>query len=44
MESYIERHSQALFSHGICPECMLKLYPEYAQKVLDRCDRSRKRH
>lgn len=28
MESYIRQHSEAEFSHGICPECMAKLYPE----------------
>lgn len=28
MESYIEQHSEAEFSHGICPECRRKLYPE----------------
>jgi PleD family two-component response regulator len=26
IEEYIERHSDALFSHGICPECADKLY------------------
>jgi PAS domain S-box-containing protein len=29
MESYIREHSQADFSHSICPECVKKLYPEY---------------
>jgi PAS domain S-box-containing protein len=29
MEKYIQDHSEAKFSHGICPECMRKLYPEY---------------
>lgn len=29
MESYIHTHSEAEFSHGICPDCMHKLYPEY---------------
>ena len=29
IEAYIRDHSQAEFSHGICPECMKKLYPEY---------------
>ena len=29
IESYIKQHSEAEFSHGICPECMKKLYPEY---------------
>ena len=27
MESYISKHSEAQFSHGICPECAKKLYP-----------------
>ena len=29
IEVYIEKHSEAEFSHGICPECARKLYPEY---------------
>ncbi len=33
IESYIKGHSEAEFSHGICPECSIKLYPElYAAK------------
>jgi PAS domain S-box-containing protein len=28
IESYIRDHSEAEFSHGICPECMKKLYPD----------------
>jgi len=27
IETYIHTHSEAKFSHGICPECMKKLYP-----------------
>jgi hypothetical protein len=27
IETYIHDHSEAKFSHGICPECMKKLYP-----------------
>jgi PAS domain S-box-containing protein len=27
VEQYIADHSEAEFSHGICPECMKKLYP-----------------
>jgi DNA-binding NtrC family response regulator len=30
LEAYISDHSEADFSHGICPECAKKLYPEYA--------------
>ena len=29
LEKYIQTHSDAKFTHGICPECMQKLYPEY---------------
>jgi len=28
IEAYISEHSKAKFSHGICPECSEKLYPE----------------
>jgi hypothetical protein len=28
MEAYIHSHSEADFTHGICPECARKLYPE----------------
>lgn len=29
VEAYVAAHSEATFSHGICPDCMAKLYPEY---------------
>jgi len=28
IESYVRDHSEAEFSHGICPECAKKLYPD----------------
>ncbi len=28
IESYIQRHSEAQFSHAICPSCAKKLYPD----------------
>ncbi len=31
IEVYIQDHSEAEFSHGICPDCMKKLYPEYVK-------------
>ena len=34
VERYIGQHSEAEFSHSICPDCMRKLYPEYADEVL----------
>jgi uncharacterized protein with PIN domain len=27
VESYVARHSDAKFTHGICPECSRKYYP-----------------
>ena len=33
IETYIREHSTAEFSHGICPECAKKLYPEYYDRV-----------
>jgi hypothetical protein len=29
LEDYISAHSEAEFSHGLCPECAKKLYPHY---------------
>lgn len=29
IEAYIHKHSGAEFSHGICPECARKFYPEF---------------
>ena len=29
LEEYIESHTHAEFTHGICPDCTRKLYPEY---------------
>lgn len=28
MEMYIESHSEAEFSHGLCPDCARRLYPD----------------
>ena len=35
IESYIQKHSEADFSHGICPECAKKLYPDLEIKKED---------
>jgi len=32
VEKYISDHSDAVFSHGICPDCMRELYPEFVLK------------
>ncbi len=33
VEEYISVHSEATFSHGICPSCMEKLYPDVYDKM-----------
>ncbi|MDQ1240513.1 MAG: hypothetical protein QG577_2699 [Thermodesulfobacteriota bacterium] len=42
VERYIGEHSEAQFSHGICPDCMRKLYPEIADDVLGRLEKEEK--
>ena len=32
IEKYVQDRSDAQFSHGVCPECMEKLYPEFCGK------------
>jgi hypothetical protein len=32
IEGYIQKHSEAQFTHGICPECFKKLYGNFLQK------------
>ena len=31
VESYIREHSEAEFSHGLCPDCARRLYPEVGE-------------
>jgi CHASE3 domain sensor protein len=33
IETYVREHSEADFSHSICPECAARLYPEFAARV-----------
>ncbi|PKN18831.1 MAG: response regulator [Deltaproteobacteria bacterium HGW-Deltaproteobacteria-6] len=35
LEKYIGDHSEAEFSHGICPECAKKHYPGFLEKKID---------
>ena len=39
IESYIKLHSEAEFSHSICPECAKKLYPEHYKEVYPEYDK-----
>lgn len=34
IERYISAHSDASFTHSLCPTCLRKLYPDYADEVL----------
>ncbi|AOY58416.1 two component system response regulator [Desulfococcus multivorans] len=35
VEHYVSRHTDASFSHGICPDCLNKLYPEFSKADAD---------
>jgi hypothetical protein len=34
IEKYIRQHSEAEFTHSICPDCVRELYPDMANKIL----------
>ena len=34
LEIYVREHSRAEFSHSICPDCMRRLYPDFAPKII----------
>jgi CheY-like chemotaxis protein len=36
IEVYIREHSEAEFSHGICPDCGMKLYPNQWEKIMEK--------
>ncbi len=40
IEEYIRDRSEAEFSHGICPECSQKLYPEFQEQAKTKTDKS----
>jgi len=35
IEGYIRDHSEAEFTHSICPECAKRLYPEFYEKMCE---------
>jgi CRP-like cAMP-binding protein len=35
IEKYISDHSEAEFSHGLCPDCLKALYPQYATRLTE---------
>lgn len=34
VEEYVRDHSEAEFTHSICPDCLRRLYPEIADEIL----------
>ena len=46
VETYIREHSDASFTHGICPECLMKVSPETYNEVFktDTGDREKDKH
>ena len=39
VEEYLAEHTEADFSHSICPECMEKNYPEYMERIKARTEK-----
>lgn len=35
VELYLEEHSGATLSHGLCPDCIRELYPQLADRIID---------
>jgi hypothetical protein len=33
IEAYLHEHAEVEFSHGICPDCARKLYPDYFKEI-----------
>ena len=40
VESYVHNHTEAEFSHVICPDCMKKLYPDFIEDEIKGEDES----
>jgi hypothetical protein len=36
VETYLSQHSEAKFSHGICPDCAKEHYPELTERFLEK--------
>jgi len=35
LEAYVSDHMGTHFSHGLCPDCLRELYPEYADELIE---------
>ncbi len=43
VEVYVKDHSEADFTHGICPDCLVKLYPKSktSKKIMERAKKKK---
>lgn len=32
LDNYVRKHSEAEFSHGVCPDCLRKFFPDVAKR------------
>ena len=44
VEEYIHEHSNAQFSHGLCPSCFKKMYPEFEEMKKKKIKSDKKDH
>lgn len=42
MEKYLSKKHQIDFTHGLCPECLKIIYPEYADNILKKIKKNKK--
>jgi PAS domain S-box-containing protein len=35
VEGYVAKHTEAKFSHGICPDCLKEFYPDYYDLIIE---------
>ncbi|MGC9974354.1 MAG: hypothetical protein ABSC36_03035 [Gaiellaceae bacterium] len=38
VESYVAEHSEAEFSHSLCPSCLREFYPEHAETIISQLE------
>jgi hypothetical protein len=38
VESYVSKHSEAEFSHSLCPDCLREHYPEHAEAIISQLE------
>ncbi len=42
LERYLSEHTAAEFSHGLCPDCLGKFYPDLAGNIIDEIGKGKK--